>query len=113
MSQLSLFCSVLSEMCEIDIDTVPCAIDGCSVPTWAIPIENLGRAFARFVSSDPDEMTPKRREACQRIISAVARHPWMVAGTDRFCTRIMQSVPRVFVKVGAEVRLLRFRVVDS
>lgn len=46
-------------MCEIDIDTCPCAIDGCSVPTWAIPIENLARGFARFVSTDPNELTPK------------------------------------------------------
>ncbi len=26
----------------------------------------------------------------------------MVAGTDRFCTRIMRAVPRLFAKTGAE-----------
>jgi L-asparaginase II len=26
----------------------------------------------------------------------------MVAGTDRFCTRLMEAVPRAFVKTGAE-----------
>ncbi len=25
-----------------------CAIDGCSVPTWAIPLENLAACFAKF-----------------------------------------------------------------
>lgn len=36
------------------------------------------------------------------MIGACARHPFMVAGTDRHCTRIMLAVPRVFVKTGAE-----------
>ena len=31
-----------------------------------------------------------------------AAHPFMVAGTDRFCTKLMQAVPRAFVKTGAE-----------
>jgi L-asparaginase II len=94
--------SILSEMCEIDIDSLPCGVDGCSVPTWAIPIENLARGFARLVSSDSDEMTPSRRAACERIVRSCRAHPFLVAGTDRFCTRVMTAVPRVFVKVGAE-----------
>ena len=29
-------------------------------------------------------------------------HPFMVAGSNRYCTRVMQAVPRAFVKTGAE-----------
>ena len=37
-----------------------------------------------------------------RIIAAVRANPFMMAGTGRFCTRLMRAVPRVFVKTGAE-----------
>jgi L-asparaginase II len=90
----------ISELCDVDVDSLPCGIDGCSVPTWAIPLRNLALGFARLASGRgvPDE----RRKASQRIIAAVSRFPFMVAGTDRFCTRLMQAVPRAFVKTGAE-----------
>jgi L-asparaginase II len=38
-----------------------------------------------------------------RLRRACANKPWYVAGTDRFCTEIMQLLgERVFVKTGAE-----------
>ena len=40
--------------------------------------------------------------AGKRIIASVRTHPFMVAGTDRFDTKLMQALPRVFVKTGAE-----------
>jgi L-asparaginase II len=90
----------MSDLCDVDIAALPHGIDGCSVPTWAIPLRNLALGFARFGSGATfDE---KRKAACRRIIEAVRAHPFMVAGTNRFCTRVMQAVPRAFVKTGAE-----------
>jgi L-asparaginase II len=90
----------ISDLCDVDIAALPHGIDGCSVPTWAIPLRNLALGFARFGSGVTfDE---KRKAACRRIIEAVRAHPFMVAGTNRFCTRVMQAVPRAFVKTGAE-----------
>jgi L-asparaginase II len=77
------------------------AIDGCSVPTWAIPLQNLAHAFARFGSGHGLERG--RANAAARLRAACAQKPWHVAGTGRFCTEIMQLFgPRVFVKTGAE-----------
>lgn len=90
----------LSEICDVDIDAQPHGIDGCSVPTWAIPLRNLALGFARFGSGAT--LDEPRKAACGRIIAAVRAHPFMVAGTNRFCTRVMQKVPRAFVKTGAE-----------
>jgi L-asparaginase II len=70
------------------------------VPTWAIPLHNLALGFQRFASGET--LSAGRRAAAQRIIAAVGSHPFMVAGTDRFCTRLMEAVPRAFVKTGAE-----------
>jgi len=85
--------AVLGEEC--------CAIDGCSVPTWAVPLENLAYGFAKFGTGDG--LAPERARAAVRLRQACARQPWYVAGTGRFCTEIMQIFgARVFVKTGAE-----------
>lgn len=90
----------MSELCDIDIDAQPQGIDGCSVPTWAIPLRNLALGFARFGSGAG--LSETRQAACRRIVAAVRAHPFMVAGSNRFCTKVMEKVPRVFVKTGAE-----------
>ena len=75
--------------------------DGCSIPTYAIPLRALALAFARFgtgVGWHPD-----RAAAAVRIRMAVAEHPFMVAGTNRFDTEVMQALgARAFTKTGAE-----------
>jgi L-asparaginase II len=77
------------------------AIDGCSVPTWAIPLQNLARAFAKFGTGAG--LSHERAAAAARLRAACARKPWHVAGTGRFCTEIMKLFgARVFVKTGAE-----------
>lgn len=91
---------VLDQLCGVETAYLPVGIDGCSVPTWAIPLHNLALGFQRFASGET--LSAGRRAAAQRIIAAVGSHPFMVAGTDRFCTRLMEAVPRAFVKTGAE-----------
>ena len=90
----------LGAMCDYDLDDTPCGIDGCSVPTWAIPLHNLALGFARL--STPSALSAERAEAASRIFAAVAAEPFLVAGTNRFCTEVMTAVPRAFVKTGAE-----------
>src|SRR6185295_936244 len=78
-----------------------CAVDGCSVPTWAMPLRAIARAFARFGSERGLE--PSRARAAARLRQACAAKPWQVAGTGRFCTEIMRAFgARVFAKTGAE-----------
>ena len=78
-----------------------CAIDGCSVPTWALPLDALALAFARFGTGA--HMLPDRAAAAARLRDACTSHPWHVAGTGRFCTELMQKFgARIFVKTGAE-----------
>jgi L-asparaginase II len=78
-----------------------CAIDGCSVPTWAIPLQNLAHGFAKFGTGHG--LSRERAAAAARLRAACAQKPWHVAGTGRFCTEIMQLLgARAFVKTGAE-----------
>jgi L-asparaginase II len=76
-------------------------IDGCSIPTYAIPLPALAFGFARFGTGAG--LSRACQEAARRIRQAVAKHPFMVAGTDRFDTKLMELLgERAFVKVGAE-----------
>lgn len=93
--------SVLEELGGAPISDERRAIDGCSVPTWAMPLEDLARAFARFGAGTG--LAPARAAAAQRLRAACAMEPWFVAGTGRFCTEMMTHFrQRVFVKTGAE-----------
>jgi L-asparaginase II len=83
------------------LGTDVCATDGCSVPTWAIPLQNLATGFAKFTTGQG--LSPSRAAAAARLMRACGQKPWHVAGTGRFCTEIMQIFgARVFVKTGAE-----------
>jgi L-asparaginase II len=76
-------------------------IDGCSIPTYAIRLPSLAFGFARFGSGIG--LPGDGKAAAARIRRAVARHPFMVAGTGRFDTKLMELLgERAFVKVGAE-----------
>ncbi|MEZ5872700.1 MAG: asparaginase [Nitratireductor sp.] len=77
------------------------AIDGCSIPTYGIALQNLASAFARF--SVGEDAGRERSRAMIRIRDACMAHPEMVAGTERFDTAIMSALKgRVFTKSGAE-----------
>lgn len=78
----------------------PPAIDGCGVPTWAIPLSALATAFARFAA--PDDLPPQRAAAARRIARAMLRRPFLVAGTGRLCTALLEKGGGLLAKTGAE-----------
>jgi L-asparaginase II len=83
------------------LDQAPVGRDGCSIPTYAIPLRALARAFARVATGEG--LAPAHASAALRLRRAVARAPWMVAGSGRFDTRVMERLgERVCCKVGAE-----------
>ncbi len=76
-------------------------VDGCSIPTYAVPLRHLAHAFAKVATGVG--LTAGQAAAARRLRSAVAAAPYMVAGSGRFDTRVMQALgERVFCKVGAE-----------
>ena len=83
------------------LDADVCGIDGCSIPTWAVPVENLAAAFAKVASGS--SVSPERAAALTRLRKACCAHPMEVAGTDRFCTDVMARFgDAAYVKTGAE-----------
>lgn len=75
--------------------------DGCSIPTYAIPLRKLALGFARVASGVG--LREGHALAAQRLRRAIAAAPFMVAGSGRFDTRVMEQLgERVCCKVGAE-----------
>ncbi|MBB3608724.1 asparaginase [Rhizobium sp. BK602] len=78
-----------------------CGIDGCAIPSYAVPLQRLAHGFARMATGNGLE--PLRTKASRRLIDACMAEPFYVAGTDRACTKLMQIAPgRIFAKTGAE-----------
>ena len=92
---------VLEDLTGLGFADLPCGIDGCGIPAYALPLKNIAHAMARFGA--PDELPPARAAACRRLAAAMAAHPFLVGGTGRFCTALIQrSQGAVLIKTGAE-----------
>jgi L-asparaginase II len=77
------------------------ATDGCSIPTYAVPISALALGFAKMATGVG--LGWQRAAAAKRLLAACMAEPFLVAGTGSADTRLMKLAPgRIFVKVGAE-----------
>jgi L-asparaginase II len=91
----------LQAVTGFDPDSAPQGTDGCSIPTFGIALHRLALGFARVGTGIG--LRDGHRLAAQRLRRAIASSPFMVAGTGRFDTRVMQQLgDRVCCKVGAE-----------
>ncbi len=82
-------------------DVDHCGIDGCSIPTYAVPLKSFAHGFARMATGRG--FSPGRAKAAGRLLSACMAEPFLVAGTGKADVALMQVAPgRIFVKTGAE-----------
>jgi len=93
---------VLEQLTGLRLGDAPRGIDGCGIPVIAIPLGHMAMAMARLADPD-DHLPPLRAAAARRVLGAMAEEPFLVAGTDRFCTKVMEVVgAKVMLKTGAE-----------
>jgi len=86
---------------EADAPTYEVGLDGCGAPTFSMPLVDLARGFARL--ANPAGLGAVREGACARLFHAIRRHPDLLAGERRFCTKLVRSVEGgVYPKNGAE-----------
>ena len=90
--------STVARWMRTEADDIEQAVDGCGLPTFALPLDAVAEGCARFAAAVADS-TP----APLQIFNAMTAHPEMVAGTGRLDTDLMRTAPgRLFSKVGAE-----------
>lgn len=84
----------LGRMCGLDMRDMVWAVDGCGIPTFAIPLWATAAGMARLAADEGG--------AARRIRAAMAANPYLVAGSGRLCTEIMRAQPGLLLKGGAE-----------
>jgi L-asparaginase II len=70
------------------------SVDGCGAPLFLFSLLGLARAIRNLtISTDPVH---------QEVAQACRDYPEMVSGPGRLATRMMQNIPGLFMKDGAE-----------
>jgi L-asparaginase II len=88
-----LMAQVLAELAQEPVTHV--GVDGCGAPVMAVSLTGLARAFSALVRADVGT-------AEHRVAAAVRGFPRMVGGSRRDVTALMQAVPGLLAKDGAE-----------
>lgn len=92
---------VMGTLTGLHLTADNCGIDGCSIPTWPMPLALQAQAFARLATGEG--ISSLRASAARRLMDACFAEPFLVAGTSRFDTEVMTLLPgRAFIKGGAE-----------
>ena len=85
---------VVEEFTGCAADDVMYGIDGCSAPNAAVPLSAMARSFAQLVTSDD--------RAAGTAVEAMTTHPFLIGGTKRFDTALMEVTDgRLLAKGGA------------
>lgn len=91
---------VMSEMSKISYERLNWGVDGCGIPTYALPLQNVAIAMAQLFA---ETATPVRKAVGQAIVEACKRHPQMVSGSDTFAAALAEKTRgRALLKSGAE-----------
>lgn len=90
--------STLARWMRVNEGDIEPGIDGCGLPTYAMPLDAVALGCAKFAAAVADG-----DKAPAAIFNAMVAHPEFVAGTDRLDTDLMRLAGRrLFAKVGAE-----------
>ena len=74
------------------------AVDGCGAVVFSLPLENMARAYANLARAARDD-----DEVSGRIVHAMQTRPFLVGGTDRFDSILIEETEgAVIAKIGAE-----------
>jgi L-asparaginase II len=96
-------------------------VDGCGVVSFALPLRSMALAYARLAAGTEQDVggwplaggggvgsanhqppTANRLEA-GRILAAIVKDPFLIAGTGRLCTEVVAATGgRVIAKIGAD-----------
>jgi L-asparaginase II len=90
--------AAVAEWTGVSAERIPCGIDGCGVPVFLLPLDAMALAYAKFAQA-----WSSRDEVPARIADAMRTRPFLIGGSDRFDTILIEeSDGRVVAKIGAE-----------
>jgi L-asparaginase II len=82
----------------VSTSSITQAVDGCGCVVFALPLEPMARAYARLADA-----ARRSKETPSRIVHAMQTRPFLVGGTDRFDSALIEATEgKVIAKIGAE-----------
>lgn len=95
--------TVVGELLSADLHAAPWGIDGCAIPTSAVPLRVAAEGARRWANPN-DALVPGRyRSQLERVRAAVIRHPRLISGAGFLDTDLIRGGDGVVVsKQGAE-----------
>ena len=82
--------STVAYMSGLSTDEITLGTDGCGLPVFALPIQALATAYMKLACPDRIKNEETRR-AVETITKAMNTHPYMVAGSGRVDTLLLQD----------------------
>jgi L-asparaginase II len=82
----------VAEAAEVRVCEVGVAVDGCGVPTFALPLDRMAHAFSRL----------ERLDGGARVAEAMRAYPELIRGPRAADTTLMRRLPGWIAKGGAE-----------
>lgn len=91
-----LILGTVARMVGVPKARIKVAIDGCSLPTFYVPLKNIALGYARLAAA-------QKGSPAGTLLEAILTHPRHIAGDGRLETEAMQAMPeKIFAKSGAE-----------
>jgi L-asparaginase len=82
----------IADAAEVDVTTMVTGIDGCGVPTFALPLERMANAFVGLLGRDGGE----------RVVRAMRAHPDLLRGPVASDALLIKNLDGWIAKGGAE-----------
>ena len=91
----------ISELCEYPLRKIKIGIEGCGVPTHALPLKNMAVGFSKLVSFRSKNQIVS--QSLQVVADSMWRYPEMVSGKGRLDYQLaVASRGNILAKAGAE-----------
>lgn len=92
---------IVGDFTDLHALQLPWGYDGCGIPTLAIPLQRLAKAYARFATLE--EIPEHYKTPVETVRLAIAENPTMYGGTGELTTTIARTLSsKLIVKNGAE-----------
>ncbi len=95
--------AVVGELLSTDLNSAPTGVDGCGIPTFAVPLHVAAEGARRWANPDSSGLPTALVTALHRVRAAAIAHPRLIAGGGFLDTDLIRGGGgTVVAKQGAE-----------
>jgi L-asparaginase II len=95
--------TVVGELLGVDLHAAPWGIDGCAIPTSAVPLRAAAEGARRWATPHDPQVPERYRPLLERVRVAAVSHPRLIAGAGFLDTDLIRGGDGIVVaKQGAE-----------